>query len=289
MDIYEEIVKLRRDGRRGALATIVNVRGSIPSFETAKMLVRDDGSIVGTIGGGFYENDALGKARGLPWWRVLGCGGKICLPGASGLDHPDRFDLPAALFNGVGARRQNGHLWSAGADGRRSDDHGLGARRCRMSALTNVVRHSKATRVDVSVRRAGTAIVLGVEDNGAKLPGAGKAPLIHIKRIYHRTNPILTCAASQKPPHSHLFERCFLRSAGLLDALEGAGVKVVETDLGEYILQLAKEPPSHIIAPVIHKGREEIADLFAENRMRDANHGGIGNTRVFKECRLDLD
>ena len=47
MDIYEEIVRLRKEGRRGAVATIVNVRGSIPSFKTAKMLVRDDGSIVG--------------------------------------------------------------------------------------------------------------------------------------------------------------------------------------------------------------------------------------------------
>src|SRR3989442_4523941 len=55
MDIYEEIVKLRHEDRRGAVATIVNVRGSIPSFETAKMLVRDDGSIVGTIGGGCVE------------------------------------------------------------------------------------------------------------------------------------------------------------------------------------------------------------------------------------------
>jgi xanthine dehydrogenase accessory factor len=52
MDIYEQIVQLRREGRRGAVATITNVRGSIPSFQTAKMLVRDDGSIAGTIGGG---------------------------------------------------------------------------------------------------------------------------------------------------------------------------------------------------------------------------------------------
>ena len=37
MDIYEEIVKLRQEGRRGAIATIVNVRGSIPSFKTAKI------------------------------------------------------------------------------------------------------------------------------------------------------------------------------------------------------------------------------------------------------------
>jgi xanthine dehydrogenase accessory factor len=63
MDLYEEIVKLRRDGRRGAVATIVNVRGSIPSFRTAKMLVRDDGSIVGTIGGGCVEAEVWQAAR----------------------------------------------------------------------------------------------------------------------------------------------------------------------------------------------------------------------------------
>ena len=39
-----EIVKLRREGRKAALATIINVRGSIPSFQSAKMLVSDDGS-----------------------------------------------------------------------------------------------------------------------------------------------------------------------------------------------------------------------------------------------------
>ena len=63
MDIYEQIVELRRQGRRGAVATIVNVRGSIPSFRTAKMLVRDDGSIVGSIGGGCVEADVWQAAR----------------------------------------------------------------------------------------------------------------------------------------------------------------------------------------------------------------------------------
>lgn len=63
MDIYEQIVQLRREGRRGAVATIVNVRGSIPSFRTAKMLVRDDGSIAGTIGGGCVEADVWQAAR----------------------------------------------------------------------------------------------------------------------------------------------------------------------------------------------------------------------------------
>jgi xanthine dehydrogenase accessory factor len=63
MDIYEQIVELRRQGRRGAVATIVNVRGSIPSFKTAKMLVRDDGSIVGTVGGGCVEADVWRAAK----------------------------------------------------------------------------------------------------------------------------------------------------------------------------------------------------------------------------------
>jgi len=45
-------------------------------------------------------------------------------------------------------------------------------------------------------------------------------------------------------------------------ALEAAGMQVVETDLGEYIIQLADEPPSHIIAPAIHKTRGQIGELF---------------------------
>ena len=49
----------------------------------------------------------------------------------------------------------------------------------------------------------------------------------------------------------------------LNDALEAVGIEVVETDLGEYILQLAKEPPSHIVAPAVHKSKEQVADLFA--------------------------
>lgn len=48
-------------------------------------------------------------------------------------------------------------------------------------------------------------------------------------------------------------------------ALEAAGVEVLETDLGEYIVQLAGEGPSHIIAPAVHKNREEIADLFSRH------------------------
>ncbi len=49
----------------------------------------------------------------------------------------------------------------------------------------------------------------------------------------------------------------------LNESLEAEGFDVIETDLGEYIIQLAEEPPSHIIAPAIHKTREQISQLFA--------------------------
>jgi L-lactate dehydrogenase complex protein LldF len=55
---------------------------------------------------------------------------------------------------------------------------------------------------------------------------------------------------------------------GLNQALEAAGLEVIETDLGEYIIQLAAEPPSHIIAPAVHKSREQIASLFREHHAR---------------------
>lgn len=50
---------------------------------------------------------------------------------------------------------------------------------------------------------------------------------------------------------------------GLNDALRNAGIEAAETDLGEYIVQLAGEHPSHIIAPAIHKTREQVGELFA--------------------------
>src|ERR1700735_1842783 len=63
MDIYEEVVRLRKLGQKCALATIVQVRGSIPSYESAKLLVREDGSIMGTVGGGCVEGEVWAAAR----------------------------------------------------------------------------------------------------------------------------------------------------------------------------------------------------------------------------------
>jgi L-lactate dehydrogenase complex protein LldF len=61
---------------------------------------------------------------------------------------------------------------------------------------------------------------------------------------------------------------------GLNEALIENGMEVVETDLGEYIIQLAHEPPSHIIAPAVHKTKDQVSDLFL------AAHGGPRKTEV---------
>ena len=63
MDVFDELIRLRNVGQKCALATIVQVRGSIPSFQAAKLLVREDGSMIGTIGGGCVEADVWQAAR----------------------------------------------------------------------------------------------------------------------------------------------------------------------------------------------------------------------------------
>src|ERR1700761_5204648 len=63
MDLFEEIVRMRKAGQRAALATIVHTNGSIPSYESSRMLVREDGSISGTIGGGCVEAEVWAAAK----------------------------------------------------------------------------------------------------------------------------------------------------------------------------------------------------------------------------------
>src|SRR3990170_2642528 len=63
MDLFEEILRVRRAGKRAVMATIVHTNGSIPSFESSRMLVREDGSILGTIGGGCVEAEVWAAAK----------------------------------------------------------------------------------------------------------------------------------------------------------------------------------------------------------------------------------
>ena len=77
---------------------------------------------------------------------------------------------------------------------------------------------------------------------------------------------------------SMVSEECALN-----DALEAAGMQVMETDLGEYILQLAHEAPSHIVAPVLHKTKDEVSDLFAQK------HALPRKTGIAELCREARD
>lgn len=64
---------------------------------------------------------------------------------------------------------------------------------------------------------------------------------------------------------------------GVNEAIVAQGMQPVETDLGEYIIQLAKEPPSHIIAPAIHKSGKQIAELFHQH------HAKLGYTQPLED------
>ncbi|MQY50620.1 lactate utilization protein B [Rhodocyclus gracilis] len=73
--------------------------------------------------------------------------------------------------------------------------------------------------------------------------------------------------------------------ADLNAALEAGGVQPVETDLGEYILQIAgNEAPSHIIAPVIHKNLDEVADLFSRTHKKPRQTDIPALTREAREA-----
>jgi len=63
LDIFEEIVRLRREGTPAAMATIVGTRGSTPGQETMRLLVLEDGTFLGTVGGGCLEAEVYDAAR----------------------------------------------------------------------------------------------------------------------------------------------------------------------------------------------------------------------------------
>ena len=63
LDIFEEISRMRAEGGRGALATVIATRGSTPGRETMRLLVRESGSFLGTVGGGCVEAEVVAAAR----------------------------------------------------------------------------------------------------------------------------------------------------------------------------------------------------------------------------------
>jgi L-lactate dehydrogenase complex protein LldF len=89
------------------------------------------------------------------------------------------------------------------------------------------------------------------------------------KVLYARTpddvNALVLAIARRHGVHKIIKSKSMVSEESALDhAIEGAGMKVVETDLGEYILQInGYEPPSHLIGPALHKSKEEVSELFA--------------------------
>jgi len=64
-DIYDEVLKLKANGERAALATLIFTSGSTPREQGAKMLIREDGSIFGTISGGILEEQVREEAKNI--------------------------------------------------------------------------------------------------------------------------------------------------------------------------------------------------------------------------------
>ncbi len=86
IDIYEEIIRLRAKGESSALATVISTAGSTPREQGAKMLIRQDGSIVGTVGGSILEAQVREEAKAVLYEGK----GKIC-----------SFDLTGQEKNGM--------------------------------------------------------------------------------------------------------------------------------------------------------------------------------------------
>jgi len=92
-----------------------------------------------------------------------------------------------------------------------------------------------------------------------------RGTVVHWAETHADVHRIVRESASQHGVRKFIKSKSMVtEECALNDALIDACLEVVETDLGEYILQLAKEPPSHIVAPVVHKTRDVVSDLCVE-------------------------
>jgi L-lactate dehydrogenase complex protein LldF len=100
-------------------------------------------------------------------------------------------------------------------------------------------------RFEENATRAGATV------HWARDASEANALIIGLLRTLHATHVVKSKSMATEEIH-------------LNAALEQEGVEVVESDLGEWIIQLAGETPSHIVVPAIHKSKQQIADLFVE-------------------------
>ena len=101
--------------------------------------------------------------------------------------------------------------------------------------------------------------------------GTREEPVFRVRRVYHRNDPILTCAASFKPPHSHLFERCFIRSAILWESLERANVPNV---VGVWVHEAGSGRTFNVVSiRVSYFGHSRQAGILA-TQLTPSSYGG---------------
>lgn len=156
-----------------------------------------------------------------------------------------RQDIGTDPINALatGARRFSDHRRQAVAEFAPMDDLRDRARQIRLHTLANLDRY---------LRRFADAL----ESAGGNVFFAADAK---------EANDYVVRLAQARDVQSIVKSKSMLtEEIHLNDALESAGIEVVETDLGELIVQLSGDRPSHIIAPVLHKTRFEVGRLFEE-------------------------
>tara|TARA_B110000483_G_scaffold231829_1_gene298687 strand:- start:2032 stop:3450 length:1419 start_codon:yes stop_codon:yes gene_type:complete len=93
--------------------------------------------------------------------------------------------------------------------------------------------------------------------------------IVHWAESYEELNALVVKIAQDNKVKKIIKSKSMVgEETGLNQYVEGHGIEVKETDLGEYIIQQADEHPSHIIAPATHKSKDDVADLFAEKHQR---------------------
>ena len=115
-----------------------------------------------------------------------------------------------------------------------------------------------------------------------------RGAVVHWAETAEEANAIIVNIAQQNAVKTVTKSKSMVsEEIALNDELEAAGMEVVETDLGEYILQLAHEPPSHIVAPAVHKSKEQVADLFVAAHGRPRSTDITALTREAREVLRD--
>lgn len=100
---------------------------------------------------------------------------------------------------------------------------------------------------------------------------------VHRAATAEEAREIVVRLAAERKVRSVVKSKSMLsEEIGLNEALQAAGIRAVETDLGEWIVQLAGERPSHIIGPALHMNRRQVAELFSRTTGRDVSREDIG-------------